>query len=56
MLLPREKDDLAFLIDDDAVTFSHAWAWDPTELFGGNERDKGVIGLGRTDRPIDVGA
>lgn len=51
--LPREKDDLAFLIDDDAVTFSHAWGWDPRELFGGNEPDTGIVGLGRA---IGVGA
>lgn len=53
--LPREKDDLAFLIDDDAITFSHVWDWDRSKLFGENEQDKG-IGLGQMDPSIGVGA
>ena len=56
--LPREKVDLAFLIDDDAVTFSHVWDWDGNKLFGVNEQKKEVIigGLGPVDRSIGVGA
>ncbi len=48
--LPREKDDLAFLIDDDAITFSHVWSWNRRDLFGENEREKGME-LGWGDAP-----
>lgn len=53
MPLPREQDDLAFLVDDDTVTFSHRWEWDVVSLRGGwngngngNERGDGGIGGG----------
>ena len=32
--LPPEKDDLAFLVDDDVVTFSHCLHWDRQKLHG----------------------
>lgn len=56
--LPREKDDLAFLIDDDAITFSHVWDWDGGKLlFGENVRKTGIgLGLDPVDRSIGVGA
>ena len=53
--LPREKDDLAFLIDDDAITFSHVWEWDGSKLLRENVQSKSV-GLGPIDRSIGVGA
>lgn len=55
MTLPREKDDLAFLIDDDAITFSHLWDWDAGKLFDENAQGK-AVGLGPVDRSIGVGA
>ena len=53
MPLPREKDDLGFLIDDDAVTFSHVWVWDRRDLFGGVDRDR-RMGLSLEGRLLGV--
>ena len=50
--LPREKNDLAFLIDDDSLTFSHVVGWDPRDLHGGSDRGKWI----GSDRAIGVGA
>lgn len=45
--LPPERDDLAFLIDDDIQTFSHVWNWEKSELFGKeNIPFDGEMGLG----------
>jgi hypothetical protein len=52
--LPREKDDLGFLIDDDAITFSHVWGWDRRGLFEGFQRDGGM-GSSWGGRSLGVG-
>lgn len=51
--LPPERDDLAFLIDDDVKTFSHVWNWDRSELFGKENVPDGEMGLGWTSRLVE---
>lgn len=52
--LPPEEDDLAFLIDDDVVTFSHCWNWDRHELFAG-KRTHGGYQMACGGTMVDVG-
>ncbi|MCJ1463583.1 hypothetical protein MMC07_002191 [Pseudocyphellaria aurata] len=52
--LPPERDDLAFLIDDDVQTFSHVWNWERSELFGKeNIPVDGEMGLGWRSRLVE---
>lgn len=51
--VPPEDDDLAFMIDDDVVTFSHRWNWDRSGLF-----NKGINkgnNMGWAGTMVDVG-
>lgn len=53
--LPPESEDLAFLIDDDAVTFSHCWDWDQSDLLDFGQID-GAHNIGWAGALVDVGA